>query len=72
MAEIKTMQESIITCDKCKHLQERLVKAEVPAFSGNYEVTGTRFYCAKFDKWYSLNTKVNDMKYNGCLEGEEK
>lgn len=66
------MNEHKVYCDECKFLEERPVKAEVPFDSGNYIVTGKRFYCPKLDRWFALNTSMEVMKFNYCVYGERK
>ena len=39
--------------------------------SGNYIVTGERYYCEKHDKWYPLNTTPEQIGFSACLYGEK-
>lgn len=66
------MNDHKVYCDECNFLEERPVKAEVPMGSGNYIVTGKRFYCARHDKFFALNTPFELMKFNYCIYGDKK
>lgn len=66
------MDSHKVYCDECIYLEKRPIKAEVPMGSGNYIVTGTRFYCRKHDKWYSIGTNEELIKFGYCVEGEIK
>lgn len=66
------MEKHKVYCDECAHLQSRPVKAEVPMDSGNYIITGERFYCAKHDKWYPLNTTLEQIGFSSCVYGDKK
>lgn len=66
------MDKAKVYCDECTFLEERPVKAEVQMDSGNYIVTGTRFYCSKHQKWWSLNTTLELVGYSSCVYGERK
>lgn len=63
------MNEHKVYCDECNFLQKRPTKAEVPLDSGNYIITGERFYCALHNKWWSLNTTLEQVGYSSCVFG---
>ena len=66
------MEKHKVYCDECRFLEERPTKAEVPMDSGNYIVTGTRYYCSKHKKWWSINTSTEQVGYSSCVYGERK
>lgn len=66
------MEQHKVYCDECEYLQRRPIKAEVPLGSGNYIITGERFYCSKHDKWWSVNTTVEQVGYSACVYGKQK
>ena len=66
------MNEHKTYCDECEYLQERPIKAEVPMDSGNYIVTGSRFYCSKHQKWWSIHTTIEQVGFSYCMEGAAK
>lgn len=66
------MENHKVYCDECIFLEERPIKAEVPFDSGNYITTGTRFYCRRHDKWYSLCTSKEHLKFDYCVMGEKQ
>ena len=65
------MDNHKVYCDECIYLEERPAKAEVPMDSGNYITTGTRFYCRKHDKWYSIGTNKELIRFNYCVQGDK-
>lgn len=66
------MEQHKVYCDECEYLQQRPTKAEVPLGSGNYIVTGERFYCSKHKKWWSVNTTFEQVGYSACIYGNKK
>lgn len=66
------MTDHRVYCDECEHLQKRPTKAEVPLGSGNYIVTGQRYYCVLHDKWWSVNTTEEQTGYSSCVFGMRK
>ena len=66
------MTEHKVYCDECEFLQERPILAEVPLDSGNYIITGKRFYCAKHNKWWALNTTLEQVGFSACVYGNKK
>lgn len=67
-----TLDDLKVYCDECVYLQNRMMKAEVPFGSGKYVETKTRFYCPVHERWFSINTTVEDVKLNYCFEGKKK
>lgn len=65
------MEERKVYCDECEFLQERKIRAEVPIDSGNYIITGKRFYCDKCKKWWPLNTSLYQISYSYCIYGKK-
>lgn len=66
------MDSHKVYCDECIYLEERPIKAEVPMDSGNYITTGTRYYCSKHDKWYSIGTNEKLISFSCCCMGERR
>ena len=66
------MDRHKVYCDECIYLEERPIKAEVPMDSGNYIITGKRFYCRKHDKWFSIGTNKEQVSFNYCVQGGKK
>lgn len=66
------MDQRKVYCDECKFLENRQIKAEVPLDSGNYIVTGNRFYCPKHDKWWPIRATLEDVSFSYCVYGERK
>ena len=72
MEQMKTIEECKVYCDECKFLEERPTLAETSFGSGEYVQTGTRFYCSKKGKWYTLNSTIEEVGFCWCLSGEKK
>lgn len=72
MGDIKTVEECKVYCDECKFLEERPTLAETSFGSGVYTQTGTRFYCAKCNRWYTIGTTLEQVGFSWCLKGEKK
>lgn len=72
MKELKTIEESKIYCDECKFLEEKPTLAETYFNSGEYVQTGTRFYCPKKNKWYTIGSTLEHIGMGWCLEGIKK
>lgn len=72
MQEIKTIEECKVYCDECVFLENRPTLAETFYNSGKYEQTGTRFYCRKKEKWYTIGTTIEQIGFSWCLDGIKK
>jgi hypothetical protein len=72
MKVLKTVDESKVYCDECRFLEERPTLAETSFGSGEYAQTGTRFYCSKYGKWYTINSTIEEIGFCWCLGGEKK
>ena len=52
----------------CEHLEKRPIMAETHMDSGEYIQTGWRFYCNKYDVYFSMgNEKHEDMELQQCF-----
>lgn len=54
-----------VYCDECKYLQNREIKV-------NDEVTGTRYYCSKKKRWFSIGETIKLIGFHFCAEGNKK
>ncbi len=54
-----------IYCDECEYLQNREIKV-------NGNVTGTRYYCPKKQKWFPIGTNLEEIGFSFCAEGQRK
>lgn len=52
----------------CEHLQKRTIRVQVPMDSGVWIDNGHRFYCAKYDRWFQINMKDEDMEFQPCVK----
>jgi hypothetical protein len=53
-------------CDECAFLQNREVK------TNDGIVTGTRYYCSKKKKWFSIGATLEEIGFSYCAEGANK
>lgn len=66
------MDKHKVYCSECIFLEERPTLAEVPIDSGNYVITGTRFYCPVQQRWFAVSNTRESIGFNWCIYGKRE